>query len=61
MHRTCSQKDHRVVIVEFTPRGQLIAENTTLGDLTLLLRRLIQLLDQWLTDIDKVLTEIINL
>ena len=59
--RTRSQEDNRVVIVELTATGQEIAENTPLGGLPLLRRRLNQLNDNRLVEIDGVLTEIMQL
>ena len=59
--RTRSLEDNRVVIVELTPLGQEIAENTPLGGLPLLRRRLSQLEDDRLEEIDSVLTEIMQL
>jgi len=55
--RTRSQEDNRVVIVELTTLGQEIAENTPLGGLSLLRRRLGELSEKRLTEIDSVLTE----
>ena len=59
--RTRSQEDNRVVIVELTATGQEIAKNTPLGGLPLLRRRLSQLNDNRLAEIDGVLTEIMQL
>lgn len=59
--RTRSAEDNRVVIVELTPLGQQIAENTPLGGLPLLRRRLSQLNDARLEEIGSVLTEIMQL
>lgn len=56
--RTRSPEDNRVVIVELTPVGQEIAENTPLGGLPLLRRRLAKLPEQRLSEIDDVLREI---
>lgn len=59
--RRRSQEDNRVVIVELTPLGADIAENTPLGGLPLLRRRLGQLSEVRLAEIDAVLTEIMGL
>ncbi len=59
--RTRSAEDNRVVIVELTPLGQQIAENTPLGGLPLLRRRLSQLNADRLGEINSVLTEIMQL
>lgn len=59
--RTRSQEDNRVVIVELTTFGQEIAENTPLGGLPLLRRRLGQLTEKRLAEIDSVLVEIMQL
>ncbi|MBU0511821.1 MAG: MarR family winged helix-turn-helix transcriptional regulator [Chloroflexi bacterium] len=59
--RTRSPEDNRVVIVELTGLGQEIAENTPLGGLPLLRRRLGQLTEKRLTEIEAVLTEIMQL
>jgi DNA-binding MarR family transcriptional regulator len=59
--RTRSQEDNRVVIVELTTLGQEIAENTPLGGLPLLRRRLGKLSEKRLTEIDSVLTEFMQL
>ena len=59
--RTRSQEDNRVVIVELTTLGQEIAENTPLGGLPLLRRRLGQLTEKRLAEIDSVLAEIMQL
>lgn len=59
--RTRSVEDNRVVIVELTPAGQQIAESTPLGGLPLLRRRLSQLNENRLSEIDSVLTEIMQL
>jgi DNA-binding MarR family transcriptional regulator len=56
--RTRSQEDNRVVIVELTSAGQGIAENTPLGGLPLLRRRLASLPQQRLSEIDDVLRDI---
>jgi len=59
--RSRSPEDNRVVIVELTPFGQEVAENTPLGGLTLLCRLLSQLTEKRLAEIDGVLTEIMQL
>ena len=59
--RTRSADDNRVVIVELTPLGQQVAENTPIGGLPLLRRRLSQLSTGRLEEIDSVLTEIMDL
>jgi DNA-binding MarR family transcriptional regulator len=55
------QADNRVVIVELTQAGQDIAENTPLGGLPLLHRRLSSLSETRLAEIDSALTEISHL
>lgn len=59
--RTRSRRDNRVVIVELTSSGRQIAENTPLGGMPLLRRRLGTLPKQRLTEIDGVLDEIMQL
>jgi DNA-binding MarR family transcriptional regulator len=59
--RTRSKEDHRVVIVELTPLGQRVAETTPLGGLPLLRRRLSQLDEARLVEIEGVLKEIMHL
>ena len=59
--RTRSAEDNRVVIVRLTPLGQQVAESTPLGGLPLLRRRLSQLDDARLEEIDSVLSEIMKL
>jgi DNA-binding MarR family transcriptional regulator len=59
--RTRSQKDNRVVIVELTSTGREIAENMPLGGLPLLRRRLGNLSEERLSEIDGVLAEIMQL
>jgi DNA-binding MarR family transcriptional regulator len=56
--RTRSPDDNRVVIVELTPAGRDIAQNTPLGGLPLLRRRLATLPEEQLGQIDEVLAEI---
>ena len=50
-----------MVIVKLPPLGQQVAESTPLGGLPLLRRRLSQLDDARLEEIDSVLTEIMQL
>jgi DNA-binding MarR family transcriptional regulator len=59
--RTRSHKDNRVVIVELTSVGQEIAENTPLGGLPLLRRRLANLPQERLSEIRDVLREMTKL
>jgi len=59
--RTRSRQDNRVVIVEMTSVGREIAENTPLGGLPLLRRRLGNLSEERLSEINAVLNEIIQL
>jgi DNA-binding MarR family transcriptional regulator len=59
--RTRSRKDNRVVIVELTSSGHQVAENTPLGGMPLLRRRLGALPRQRLTEMDGVLDEIMQL
>jgi DNA-binding MarR family transcriptional regulator len=59
--RRRSQEDQRVVIVELTPLGREIANNTPLGGLPLLRRRLSQLSQKRLAEIEDVLAEIMQL
>jgi DNA-binding MarR family transcriptional regulator len=59
--RTRSHRDNRVVIVELTPVGQEIAENTPLGGLPLLRRRLARLSQERLSEMNDVLDEITHL
>jgi DNA-binding MarR family transcriptional regulator len=59
--RRRSQKDNRVVIVALTPLGEDIADNTPLGGLPLLRRRLGQLSEKRLGEVGGVLTEIMQL
>jgi DNA-binding MarR family transcriptional regulator len=59
--RNRSQVDNRVVIVDLTPSGRDIAENTPLGGLPLLRRRLGKLSEERLVQIDDVITEIMQL
>ena len=56
--RTRSQEDNRVVIVELTPGGQEMAEQTPLGGLPLLRRRLANLPQERLREIDDVFVQI---
>ena len=59
--RTRSHQDNRVVIVELTAAGQEIAENTPLGGLPLLRRRLGNLSEERLCEINEAFNEIIQL
>ena len=59
--RTRSIKDNRVVIVELTESGREMAENTPLGGLPLLRRRLGRLPDERLHQIQDALQEISQL
>ena len=59
--RTRSADDNRVVIVELTPAGQDVAQNTPLVGLPLLRRRLRTLPPERLALIDAALTEIMAL
>ena len=59
--RTRSRKDNRVFIVELTCLGQDIAENTPLGGLPLLRRRLASLPQERLSEMKDVLGEIMDL
>jgi len=54
-------EDNRVVIVELTPRGHALTENTPLGGLPLLRRELGHLTEQRLLEMDAVLNEILQL
>jgi DNA-binding MarR family transcriptional regulator len=59
--RTRSQKDNRVVVVELTPAGQEIAEETPLGGLPLLRHQLRKLPEDRLGHLNQALTEIMQL
>ena len=59
--RTRSEKDNRVVIVELTPSGRELIRSTPLGGLPLLRRRLADLSQGRLSEIDGVLTQIAQL
>jgi DNA-binding MarR family transcriptional regulator len=59
--RNRSEKDNRVVLVDLTPRGQQIAEQTPLEGLPLLRRRMARLPKERLMMIDEVLCEIMEL
>jgi DNA-binding MarR family transcriptional regulator len=59
--RTRSQEDNRVVIVELTPTGQDVAENTPMTGLPLLRRRLKTLPQDRLLLINEALAEIMQL
>ena len=59
--RTRSPADNRMVIVELTAHGRDVAQNTPLGGLPLLRRRLRALSQERLVEIDDVLSEIMRL
>jgi len=59
--RTRSQKDNRVVVVELTPAGQEIAQETPLGGLPLLRHQLRGLPEDRLEHLSHALTEIMQL
>lgn len=59
--RTRPKEDNRIVIVELTPIGREITENTPLGGLPLLRRRLSKLSIKRLEEIDGVFQEIMHL
>ena len=59
--RRRSLEDNRVVIVELTPAGCALAENTPLGGLPRLRRELGGITDQSLQEMDIVLKEILRL
>ena len=59
--RTRSEEDNRVVVVELTPTGEEIAQNTPLGGILLLRRRLPHLPEEKLLLLDEALTEIMRL
>ena len=59
--RTRSAKDNRVVIVELTDAGRVVAENTPLGGSPLLRRRLSTLSTKRLQQIGDVLVELMYL
>ena len=59
--RTRSHRDNRVVIVELTSVGKEVTDNTPLGGLPLLRRRLAELPQERLSEMDDVLHEIANL
>lgn len=59
--RTRSAIDNRVVMVELTSLGKQTAENTPLGGMPLLRRRLAGLSEERLSEIDGVLVEIMGL
>jgi DNA-binding MarR family transcriptional regulator len=59
--RTRSEEDNRVVLVELTSEGLEVAENTPLGGLPLLRRRLARLPEERLREMDGVLTEIMDM
>ncbi len=59
--RRRSPEDNRVVIVELTPTGRRLTENTPLGGLPLLRRELGYLTEQRLLEMDAVLTDLLRL
>jgi DNA-binding MarR family transcriptional regulator len=59
--RTRSEDDNRVVVVELTARGKDVAQNTPLGGIALLRRRLDSLPEERLRLIDEALSEIMRL
>ena len=59
--RTRSDADNRVVIVELTPSGRGIAEQTSLGGVPLLRERLRMLPQDQLAVIDEAMTEMLQL
>ena len=59
--RRRSPEDNRVVIVELTPAGRALTENTPLGGLPLLRRELRHLSEQRLLEMDSILNEILML
>jgi DNA-binding MarR family transcriptional regulator len=59
--RRRSPEDNRVVIVELTPAGRALTENTPLGGLPLLRQELGHLTEQRLLEMDAVLEELLRL
>ncbi len=59
--RTRSPEDNRVVIVKLTALGQAFAQNTPLGGMPLLRRKLSRLSEERLTEIESVLQEMMML
>ena len=59
--RTRSEEDNRVVVVELTPAGRDVAQNTPLGGILLLRRRLGNLSPEKLRLLDEALAEIMGL
>ena len=59
--RRRSPEDNRVVIVELTPTGRRLTENTPLGGLPLLRRELGHLTEQRLLEMDAVLNDLLRL
>lgn len=59
--RTRSEQDNRVVIVELTPAGQEAAQNTPLGGIPLLRRRLAALPQERLQIVNEALGELLQL
>ncbi len=58
--RTRSQEDNRVVIVELTPSGQDVAQNTPLGGIPLLRRQLSTLPQEQLVALDTALAKLLQ-
>lgn len=61
VNRTRSATDNRVVIVSLTPAGQTLAQQTPLGGLPLLRRRLHTLPPERLAQINEVVVELMQL
>jgi DNA-binding MarR family transcriptional regulator len=59
--RTRSEDDNRIVIVELTPGGKELAQNTPMGGIALLRRRLDSLSEDRLNLINDALSEIMRL
>jgi len=59
--RTRSTADNRVVLVEATPEGQRLVQNTPPGGISLLRERLKNLSTERLTRIDDALTDLVQL
>lgn len=59
--RTRSEQDNRVVIVELTPAGRDLADQTPLGGIALLRQRLNDLAEERLRLLDEALDEIMRL
>ncbi len=61
VQRSRSKKDNRVVLVEVTPEGQQLVQETPLGGISLLRERLKHLPTERLTRIDEALTDLVQL